>query len=60
MGDGQSTFLLLPRLAGIAERAWGSATAADWPAHRDRVARHGRLWVQDNLTYFRSSAVDWL
>ena len=28
-----------------------------WPAHRDRLARHGRLWAQDGLTYFRASTV---
>jgi hypothetical protein len=30
-----------------------------WPAHRDRLARHGPLWAQDGLTYFRASTVDW-
>jgi hypothetical protein len=25
----------------------------------DRLARHGRLWAQDGLTYFRASTVDW-
>jgi hypothetical protein len=24
-----------------------------------QAARHGRLWAQDGLTYFRASAVDW-
>ena len=33
---------------------------ASWTGHRDRLARHGRLWVQDDLTYFRTSTVDWL
>jgi len=51
------TFLLLPRLAGLADKTW---TAADWAGHRDRLARHGRLWEQDDLTYFRSSTVDWV
>ena len=36
----------------------GSARLARWP-HRDRLARHGRLWAQDGLTYFRASTVDW-
>ncbi len=25
----------------------------------DRLGRHGRLWAQDGLTYFRASTVDW-
>jgi hexosaminidase len=53
------SFLLLPRLAGIAHKAWSAPEPAGWPAHRDRLARHGRLWAQDGLTYFRASTVDW-
>ena len=53
------SFLLLPRLAGVAHRAWSVPEASGWAAHRDRLARHGRLWAQDDLTYFRASTVDW-
>jgi hexosaminidase len=53
------SFLLLPRLAGVAHKAWSAPQLAGWPAHRDRLARHGRLWAQDGLTYFRASTVDW-
>lgn len=52
-------FLLLPRLAGVAHKAWSAPHLTTWPAHRDRLARHGRLWAADGLTYFRSSAVNW-
>jgi hexosaminidase len=44
------SFLLLPRLPGVAQKAWGDAA---WEDHRARLARHGRLWEQDDLTYFR-------
>jgi hexosaminidase len=54
------SFLLLPRLPGIAHKAWGEPTSADWRHHRASLARHARLWEQDDLTYFRTSAVDWL
>jgi len=54
------SFLLLPRLAGVAHKAWSGAQATTWTGHRDRLARHGSLWAQDNLTYFRASSVDWL
>jgi hexosaminidase len=68
------SFLLLPRLAGVAHRAWSapdlagpelasgepaSRVPAGWAGHRDRLARHGKLWAQDGLTYFRASTVDW-
>jgi hexosaminidase len=54
------SFLLLPRLAGVAHEAWSGPQPASWADYRDRLARHGRLWAQDDLTYFRSSTVDWL
>jgi hexosaminidase len=54
------SFLLLPRLPGVADKAWSGPQAASWAGHRDRLARHGRLWAQDGLTYFRTSTVDWL
>jgi hexosaminidase len=54
------SFLLLPRLAGLAHRAWSPPQHAGWTGHRDRLARHGRLWAQDGLTYFRAPSVDWL
>ena len=53
------SFLLLPRLPGVAHRAWSLPEASGWDGHRDRLARHGRLWAQDGLTYFRASTVDW-
>jgi hexosaminidase len=49
------TFLLLPRLAGTAEKAWGVAGAVRWPEHRDALARHERLWAQDGLTFFSAA-----
>jgi hexosaminidase len=53
-------FLLLPRLPGIAHKAWSDSQAGSYTDHRNRLARHGRLWAQDGLTYFRASTVDWL
>src|SRR5690349_3684492 len=53
------SFLLLPRLPGVAHRAWSLPQASGWAGHRDRLARHGRLWAQDGLTYFRAGSVDW-
>jgi hexosaminidase len=52
-------FMLLPRLAGIAEKGWSVAQVSSWADHRARLAAHGRLWTQDGLTYFKSCNVDW-
>jgi hexosaminidase len=48
------TFLLLPRLPGVAHRAWSPRGSATWPDHRARLAAHARLWDQDGVTYFRT------
>jgi hexosaminidase len=53
------SFLLLPRLPGVAHKAWSDPHITTWTDHRDRLAWHGRLWAQDDLTYFRTSAVSW-
>ncbi|MGH9291056.1 MAG: family 20 glycosylhydrolase [Acidimicrobiales bacterium] len=53
------SFLLLPRLPGIAHKAW-STPDTTWTDHRDRLARHDNLWAQDHLTYFRASTINWL
>jgi hexosaminidase len=57
---GDLSFLLLPRLPGVAHKAWSDPQAATWADHRDRLAWHGRLWAQDGLTYFRTPQVGWL
>ena len=53
------SFLLLPRLPGVAHRAWSDPGAGTWTEHRDRLAWHARLWAQDDLAYFRTPAVAW-
>jgi hexosaminidase len=52
-------FRLLPRLAGVAQKAWSLPQAATGSDHRVRLAHHGRLWSHDDLTYFRASTIDW-
>jgi len=52
-------FLLLPRLAGTADKAWSAPEHATWAEHRQRLATQYRLWTQDGLAYFRSCRVDW-
>jgi hexosaminidase len=52
------TFMLLPRLAGVAQKAW-SAPGVTWADHRVALAPHARLWDQDGLTWFPSPGIDW-
>ncbi len=50
------SFLLLPRLAGVAHKAWSQPQLSSWPGHRDRLARHRQLWAHDDLAHFRAFA----
>ncbi len=51
-------FLLLPRLAGVAERAWSSAPIDgrdDWPEFSRRLAAHQLHWDANGWPSFSSS-----
>jgi hexosaminidase len=51
-------FLLLPRLPGLAERAWSAAGQRDWAVYRPRIAAHAARWRRAGwTTYFRSAAL---
>ena len=51
-------FMLLPRLAAVAEVAWSPA-GRDWASFRARVAGQARGWDDDGLAWHRSPQVDW-
>ncbi len=42
-GFGDLAFLLLPRLPGVAEKAW-TPFRTTWAGHRGRLAGHETLW----------------
>ena len=52
-------FMLLPRLPGIAERAWSPSPGARWEQYRIRLGAQAPLWASRGWTYFTSSLVDW-
>ena len=56
-------FLLLPRLPGVAERAWSSKSAQDaesaWSNYRERLAGQAGAWQRRGWKFFRTSLVDW-
>lgn len=52
-------FLLLPRLASVAEVAWG--TGGPWHEHAAALAVQPRLWeAMGWTTWFRSSLIPWV
>lgn len=51
-------FLLLPRLTGMAEKAW-SHNNNDWENYRSNLSYQAPLWENENWNFFKSSLVDW-
>ncbi|NDV57038.1 family 20 glycosylhydrolase [Bacteroides sp. 519] len=52
-------FMLMPRLAGIAEKGWSKVENTYWEEYRVRLSSHTPLWENMNWYYFKSSMVDW-
>jgi hexosaminidase len=52
-------FMLLPRLAGAAEKAWAPREATTWPDYLSRLRPHAHGWDRRGWAWFRSSEVDW-
>jgi hexosaminidase len=52
-------FLVLPKLSGIAEKAWSADGSSDWGEYRIRLGAQAPLWDKAGWNYFRSSLVDW-
>lgn len=52
-------FLLMPRLAGVAEKGWSKTENTNWDEYRVRLSTQPLLWEQMNWYYFKSSLVDW-
>ncbi|MGZ0151811.1 beta-N-acetylhexosaminidase [Kribbella sp. WER1] len=51
--------LLLPRIPGLAEKAWSHRTAVDWPDYAARLGRQSPAWRNRSWTWLQSTEVDW-
>jgi hexosaminidase len=51
--------MLLPRIPGVAEKAWSHQTSTDWPTYASRLAHQSLVWRHRNWTWFQSVEVDW-
>ena len=51
-------FLLLPRLAGVGERAWSAAPTV-WDEYAVRLASGPRVWNRRGWTWYRPESIDW-
>jgi hexosaminidase len=52
------TFMLLPRLRGLAHRAWSPANSASSPIAVTASQHPDELWTQYSLASFRASTVN--
>lgn len=52
-------FLLLPRLAGVAEKGWSGDHDGCWSDYRERLAHQAAIWDVNGWTYFKSELVNW-
>jgi hexosaminidase len=56
---GEVEFMLLPRLAAVAELAWSPQEVRNWPGFRRRLAGHGPRWAASGTTFHRTDEIDW-
>ena len=54
---GDLDLLVLPRLAGVAQAAWGREGGATWDGLRERMNLHGALWDRAGWDYWRAASV---
>ncbi|GEL95006.1 family 20 glycosylhydrolase [Cellulomonas composti] len=52
-------FMLLPRLAAVAEVAWTAPESRDWDDFAARVSAQGPFWDRLGLRWYASPQVDW-
>ena len=52
-------FMLLPRLGGVAEKAWVRRTSTDWSDYAARLGRQSSGWRRRGWVWFQSVEVDW-
>ena len=52
-------WLLLPRLAAVAEVAWSAPSRRDWDGFVPRLRRLTAQWESQGLSWYRSPQVEW-
>jgi hexosaminidase len=52
-------YLAFPRLPGINEIGWSTASGRNWEEYRVRLAEHGRRFEVMGIDYYRSPQVVW-
>lgn len=53
------TYMLLPRLAAVAEVGWSPQTLRDWDSFAQRIATQSPVWERFGVRWHASPAVNW-
>ncbi len=51
--------MAFPRLPGVAEVGWSTASSRDWEGYRHRLAEQAPRWAAMGVSYHRSPQVPW-
>lgn len=52
-------WLMFPRVASGAEKAWSPRESSDWPGFRERLAAQAPLWRSEGIGFFESPEISW-
>ncbi|UJP64330.1 beta-N-acetylhexosaminidase [Mongoliitalea daihaiensis] len=52
-------YMVFPRLAAIAEIAWSPQVNRSWEDFQRRISKHGQVWEEKGINYYRSPQVLW-
>ncbi|URQ74608.1 MAG: beta-N-acetylhexosaminidase [Candidatus Ochrobactrum gambitense] len=53
------TFLILPRLPGMAQKGWSTISNSPWSRQSTVLPAHGKVWQKSGLSFFKSELVKW-
>jgi hexosaminidase len=58
-GIPDAEFMAFPRLPGVAEVGWSTASSRDWEDYRRRLGEQAPRWAAMGVEYYRSPQVPW-
>jgi hexosaminidase len=58
-GISDAELMAFPRLPGVAEVGWSTASSRDWEGYRHRLGEQAPRWAAMGVAYYRSPQVPW-
>ncbi|MCI0999521.1 MULTISPECIES: family 20 glycosylhydrolase [Ochrobactrum] len=53
------SFLILPRLPGMAQKGWSTVSNSPWQRHSAALPAHGTVWEKSKIGFFKSELIRW-